>query len=187
MQNRPPHRLRVAAAAVALTILAVGCGDDDDDTLDGAIDEAPEVVDDVEPTVEAAASELGAVLDDLGLTSLATAVEGLDLERLIPYDEYTFFAPSDDAFASLSADGITDLLADPELLIETLENHLVEGRLDAAALSGVGEVTTAYGSTVPVRSNDGVQIGEANVTTADVSVGDDGVIHVVDALLIPGE
>ena len=98
-----------------------------------------------------------------------------------------FLAPSDEAFTSLSADGITDLLADPELLVETLENHLIEGRLDAAALSELDQVTTAFGTDVAVTATDGVMIGDAMVTTADVSVGDRGIIHVVDALLVPGD
>ena len=172
-------------AALVLVAVLAGCGDDD--TVRDAAETELDDTDLSEATedVGRAAADLADTLDELGLTSLASAIDEVPLDQLVDVGPYTFLAPSDEAFTALSADEIADLLADPALLLETLENHVVDGRMDAAALSGADGVETRRGSILTVEAGDRISIGGATVTTADVPVGEDGIVHVVDALLIP--
>ena len=100
---------------------------------------------------------------------------------------FTVFAPTDAAFAdALSTLGITkaELFADKNNLKNILLNHVVSGKVLSTDLSN-GEVNTLNtGSTVEVDLSNGVKIDDAKVTVADIEAGN-GVVHVVDAVLVP--
>ncbi len=98
----------------------------------------------------------------------------------------TVFAPTDDAFAALPA-GTVDTLLLPEnidWLRDILQYHIVEGNVLAADLStGFVETTSRAGLRVDV--NGGVQLDQrVNVTTADI-IAKNGVIHIIDGVLLP--
>ena len=97
----------------------------------------------------------------------------------------TLFAPTDAAFDLLPAGTVTALLADIPLLTDILKHHVVGASVMSGMLSNNQVVTTLLGTDVTVTINSmGVYIDNAMVTVADI-VADNGVVHVIDAVLIP--
>ena len=99
--------------------------------------------------------------------------------------EFTVFAPTDSAFNTyLTAEGITasDLLASPNLS-NILLHHVVSGTVLSTDLTN-GDVPTLNMTNVTIDLTSGVMVDNANVTAADI-VADNGVVHVIDGVLIP--
>lgn len=106
-------------------------------------------------------------------------------------DQYTVFAPTDAAFknlyTALGVNKITDLPA--TLVLDVLKYHVVEGRRAANSVvpqNGSREITTLFGSTFSVDSQGMITaVGNtANIKSANISASN-GIIHVVDAVLLP--
>ncbi|MBK9734909.1 MAG: fasciclin domain-containing protein [Saprospiraceae bacterium] len=100
---------------------------------------------------------------------------------------YTVFAPTDAAFSALPAGTVQALLADPGgALTDILLYHVVGAKALSTDLSNDQRVVTLEdGKTVKVTINaDGVFINNARVTVADINA-DNGVVHVIDAVLLP--
>jgi uncharacterized surface protein with fasciclin (FAS1) repeats len=99
---------------------------------------------------------------------------------------FTVFAPTDAAFKALPAGTIDTLLSDPTGdLANILLYHVVEAKALSTDLSDGQELTTLLGKKVNVTINDdGVFINDAKVTVADIEA-DNGVVHVIDAVLLP--
>lgn len=134
-----------------------------------------------------------------GFDTLVAAVVAADLvDALVCGGPFTVFAPTEDAFADLlAALEITaeELLADTDLLTDVLLYHVVAGELDydaveAALIDGDGTVVlpTLQGSSITVTlEDDGIFInGSSEVVTTDVFARN-GVIHAIDAVLVPSE
>jgi uncharacterized surface protein with fasciclin (FAS1) repeats len=177
------HRRLAAFGLVAMVALVgTACGDDSVDTAtDGISGDAEEITGDVEEaaaSVDTAATDLADTLRENGLESVASAVESLDVTELIDDEEFTFFAPSDEAFLSTS-------VADPTMLTDVLRNHVIDERLLSADLADGETIQTEAGGTLTI-SVDGaaVMVDDATVETADIDAGG-GVIHVVDQILLP--
>ena len=95
------------------------------------------------------------------------------------------FAPTDVAFDNLASDlgtNISGLLANPNLT-DILLYHTLDVVVLSTSLSN-GSVTTLNGQDISVAITSGVMINDANVTTADIVV-DNGVVHVLDKVLLP--
>jgi uncharacterized surface protein with fasciclin (FAS1) repeats len=174
------------ALIAAVVLLGTACGDSDGDlVLDDSTD-AADAADQAAPSVEAVSDDLATVLEDAGLSTVATAVRSIDVSEIVGGDEFTFFAPNDEAFQALDAEAAADLLADPAELLDVLRNHVVDQRIDAAALADMADLTTVEGSTLAVDAGgDTVTVGEAVIVESDIAVGD-GVVHVIDGVLLPG-
>jgi len=119
--------------------------------------------------------------------TLAAAVNAAGLvETLQGNGPFTVFAPTDAAFASIQSE--VDKLLKPEnksKLSKILTYHVVSGKMNASDLKDGQELTTVEGSKLKVAVRDGkVTIGNANVTSADISASN-GVIHVIDKVLLP--
>ena len=100
---------------------------------------------------------------------------------------FTVFAPSDEAFAKLPAGTVEALLADIPKLSAILTYHVVAGKVMAAdVLTMNGQsAATVNGASVKISTTHGVQLNDGiNVTATDI-VCTNGVIHVIDAVLIP--
>ncbi len=100
---------------------------------------------------------------------------------------FTVFAPTDAAFAKLPAGTVEDLLKpeNKEKLTAILTYHVVSGSVLAADVMKVKEAATVNGSMVKVNADGGsVMINDATVTTADIAASN-GVIHVIDTVLLP--
>ncbi len=122
-----------------------------------------------------------------GFETLVEAVIAADLVATLKGEgPFTVFAPTDDAFADLPAGTLDSLLDDPDALANILKYHVVAGYFTAAeviALDG-HTLTTVQGTTVSISVNADVLINDAKVTATDIKASN-GIIHVIDAVLIP--
>ncbi|MCA9515553.1 MAG: fasciclin domain-containing protein, partial [Myxococcales bacterium] len=171
---RLPGVLRVALVAGA-ALLAAACSDD---SSDGTTDPGPSGAKTITATLAASGE----------FTTLTAALEAADLDgTLAGAGPFTLFAPTDAAFAKLPAGTVEGLLADIPALTRVLQYHVTSGEVDAAAVSASASVATLLGVAVPVMVEaDGTVVlnGAAAVTSADV-VASNGVIHVIDTVLLP--
>ncbi|MBZ0279139.1 MAG: BMP family ABC transporter substrate-binding protein [Anaerolineae bacterium] len=135
------------------------------------------------PTLSEAATAAGT------FTTLLTAVEAAGLtETVDTAPAITVFAPTDEAFAALPADTLAALLADPAALTNVLLYHVVGGAKVASDVVGATTLTTMLGSDVTVTVTDeGVFLNDTvQIVTTDILVRN-GVIHVINAVLLPPE
>ena len=117
--------------------------------------------------------------------TLLTAVDAAGLgETLAGGGPFTVFAPTDDAFAALPQETVQGLLADPSALVRVLTYHVVPGRITSAQITHDSEQTTVEGGVLTIAVNGGVTVNDATVIQADVEAAN-GVIHVIDRVLIP--
>ena len=118
--------------------------------------------------------------------TLVAAVTAAGLVDTLKSDgPFTVFAPTDAAFAALPAGTVEGLLADPEALAAILTYHVVPGAVTSDQLAGQRlSVATVNGESVHVDGTAGVTVDGANVTTADI-IASNGVIHVIDSVLLP--
>ena len=134
-----------------------------------------------------------------GFDTLVAAVVAADLvDALVCGGPFTVFAPTEQAFADLlAALDVTaeELLADTDLLTQVLLYHVVAGELDEAAVgaaleagSGTVSLETLQGSSITVTLEEGGIFinGDSQVVATDVFARN-GVIHVIDAVLVPTE
>jgi uncharacterized surface protein with fasciclin (FAS1) repeats len=122
--------------------------------------------------------------------TLAAALQAAGLvETLKGPGPFTVFAPTDAAFAALPA-GTVDTLLKPEnrqKLVAILTYHVVPGRVTAAQVAGMDTASTVQGSALAIRTSGGaVSVNDARVVNADVAASN-GVIHVIDKVLLPKE
>jgi transforming growth factor-beta-induced protein len=120
------------------------------------------------------------------VNTLATALTEAGLvETLKGEGPFTVFAPTDDAFAKLPEGTIEALLADIPSLSNILLYHVVAGDVRAAAVVELESADTVNGAPVSIEVMDGkVYINDSQVIIADI-VTSNGVIHVIDAVLLP--
>jgi uncharacterized surface protein with fasciclin (FAS1) repeats len=97
---------------------------------------------------------------------------------------FTVFAPNDEAFAKLPAGTVEALLKDKAKLVSILTYHVVPGKHMAAEVGKHETLTTVQGQALKVKNGTGVMIDNANVIAADI-VTDNGVIHVIDSVVLP--
>jgi uncharacterized surface protein with fasciclin (FAS1) repeats len=120
--------------------------------------------------------------------TLATALEAADLvETLKGKGPFTVFAPTDEAFAKLPEGALADLLKpeNKKKLAGILTYHVVPGRVLAADVVKLKSAKTVQGSEATiVASSDGVKVDRANVVKTDILCSN-GVIHVIDAVIMP--
>jgi uncharacterized surface protein with fasciclin (FAS1) repeats len=122
--------------------------------------------------------------------TLLAAVQAAGLgEALSGEGPFTVFAPTDDAFARLPEGTVESLLQAENLpkLAEILKYHVVAGRVYADQALEAERAPTLQGDAVEIRLTGGViQVNESRVTAADIEASN-GVIHVIDEVLLPVE
>ena len=120
--------------------------------------------------------------------TLVAAVQAAGLvDTLKGQGPFTVFAPTDEAFAKLPAGTVDDLLKpeNKDKLVAILTYHVVPGNVMAADVAGKDQmVKTVQGGEIDVNGKDGVTVNGAKVIKADI-VTDNGVIHVIDAVIMP--
>ena len=121
-------------------------------------------------------------------STLVAAVSAAGLVDTLKGDgPFTVFAPTNAAFAALPA-GTVDTLLLPEnkdQLVKVLTYHVVPGAVTSDQLAGQRlSVATVQGQNVHVNGTHGVKVNDATVTSADI-VASNGVIHVIDKVLLP--
>lgn len=121
--------------------------------------------------------------------TLVAAVQAAGLvDTLKGEGPFTVFAPTDEAFAALP-EGTVDTLLMPEnkdQLVAVLTYHVIPGKVMSTDLTDGMTATSVQGGDLTVDLSDGVKINDATVTTADIEASN-GVIHVVDAVILPAE
>lgn len=158
------HGAAIAAVAVGLT-------------LGSAEDAVTAEMDIVDTAVAAGQFEtLAAALDAAGLVA-----------TLKGPGPFTVFAPTDEAFASLPAGTVENLLRpeNKEQLVAVLTYHVVPGKIAAAEVVKLHDAKTVNGGVLKVDAgSDGVRINDATVTATDIAASN-GLIHVIDKVLLP--
>ncbi len=146
------------------------------------------VIDSVLLPPESVGTVVDLAVEDGRFTTLVTALQEADLvEALSGKGRFTVFAPTDEAFAQLPEGTIEALLADIPTLTNILLYHVVEGRVLAEDVVLLEEAVTLLGETISIRVEDGkVFINDAEVIITDI-IADNGVIHVIDSVLLPPE
>ncbi|MCK0127451.1 fasciclin domain-containing protein [Erythrobacter sp. F6033] len=157
-----------------------------------------------ETAMTAEATTAGTIVEvaqgDETFSTLVAAVTAADLgETLSGEGPFTVFAPTNDAFAKIPAETLTELTTnDTETLGSILTYHVVAGAVDAATLTAaIGEageagytITTVNGGELTASVVDGAVIltdaagGTSTVTATDVEASN-GLIHVIDTVLMP--
>lgn len=118
-------------------------------------------------------------------TTLVAAVAAAGLVETLKGDgPFTVFAPTDEAFAALPEGTVEGLLADPEALAAILTYHVVAGKVMSTDLSDGMMAPTVNGAEITIGTMGGVTINGANVVAADIEASN-GVIHVIDAVILP--
>ena len=97
--------------------------------------------------------------------------------------QLTVFAPTDAAFAKVPKKDLDALLADKSKLASVLTYHVVPGTVMAKDVKP-GKVKTVQGGDLTLSTSDGVKVNGANVVKTDI-VADNGVIHVIDSVVLP--
>ena len=116
--------------------------------------------------------------------TLATALKAAGLiDTLKGPGPFTVFAPTDEAFAKVPKAQLDALLADKAKLTAVLTYHVVAGKVMAKDVKA-GKVKTVQGSELTLGTTGGVTVDNAKVVAADI-VADNGVIHVIDTVVIP--
>ncbi|QKJ19086.1 fasciclin domain-containing protein [Microbacterium hominis] len=168
-----------------------------DDTMDPAAGlVGPGCADYAEAVPDGAGSVAGMAMDPVAtaasnnplLTTLTAAVSGqlnpdVDLVDTLNSDEFTVFAPTDDAFAKIDAATIETLQTDAELLTTILTYHVVPGQIEPSDI--VGMHTTVQGADVEVTgSGDELMVGDAAVICGGVQTAN-ATVYLIDTVLMP--
>jgi uncharacterized surface protein with fasciclin (FAS1) repeats len=116
--------------------------------------------------------------------TLATALQAAGLiDTLKGPGPFTVFAPTDDAFAKIPKADLDALLKDKAKLTAVLTYHVVPGKVMAKDVKA-GKVKTVQGSELTIGTTGGVTVDAAKVTKTDI-IADNGVIHVIDSVVLP--
>jgi uncharacterized surface protein with fasciclin (FAS1) repeats len=198
--------IRLTAGIAALGLIAGACSDDNDTDESStptveqttASTAAPATTGAPATTEAEMAAEADIVDTAIGagdFTTLVAAVQAAGLEETLRGDgPFTVFAPTDEAFAALPEGTVETLLEDPTGdLAGILTYHVVAGAVMAADVVGLDgqEVETVNGATFTVNIGDDGSVtltdaagNDVNVVATDIQATN-GVIHVIDAVLLP--
>jgi uncharacterized surface protein with fasciclin (FAS1) repeats len=117
--------------------------------------------------------------------TLVAAVQAAGLvDTLKGPGPFTVFAPTDEAFAKLPKGTVEGLLKDIPKLSSILTYHVVSGRVMAADAAKLNSAKTVQGQSISIGNKNGVTVDGAKVITADIAA-DNGVIHVIDSVMMP--
>ena len=190
------NKLTIALASAASLAIAA-CAEAPADT--SAADEAA-MADQMANDDAARGTIVEVAQADEGFSTLVSAVTAAGLgETLSGEGPFTVFAPTNDAFGKIPAATLTELTTnDTETLGNILKYHVVPGNIDAAtltqAITDAGEggytITTVNGGTLNASVVDGNVVltdgagGTSMVTSTDVAASN-GVVHVIDTVLMP--
>ena len=167
------RKLRSAFVALALTVAV------------GAVAVAPAgAQSSATPTGDQTLVQIAASNPDFSTLVTAVTAAGLG-ETLSASGPYTVFAPTNEAFAKIPASQLQAILADKALLTDILTYHVVPAKVLAGDLKKKQKVATVEGSKVKILKNKmGAKINEAAITATDIQ-GSNGVIHVIDTVILP--
>lgn len=179
------RKFSLAGLAILAAALLAACGSSSGNTAVSPPSPPPTV----SPSPTPAPSDIVTIAaGNPDFSTLVTALQAADLVGALQAEgPFTVFAPTNDAFAALPEGTLESLLL-PENqaeLVRILTYHVVPAAAPSSALSSGQQVTTLEGSPVTVTIENGViKINDATVITPDIEAAN-GIIHVIDAVLIP--
>jgi uncharacterized surface protein with fasciclin (FAS1) repeats len=172
-------------AAVTLVALAACSSEKKDDAA--AMDSAAPAATAMETPATGAKDIVETAVAAGTFNTLATALTAAGLvETLKGAGPFTVLAPTDEAFAKIPAKDLEALLADKAALTKVLTYHVIAGNVPSSQVSTMTEAATVEGGKVSIKVVDGKVVinGNSTVTAADVAASN-GVIHVIDTVLMP--
>lgn len=188
---RSPH-IAVPGLILACALSLAGCSSAPMATSAAPATSAPMTSAPMSPSASATSPASAGTIVDVAsgnedFSTLVAAVKAAGLVETLSGDgPFTVFAPTNEAFAALP-DGLLDKLLEPAnkgVLTKILTYHVVSGEVMAADVKP-GKVKTVEGTEITIAtSGGGVTVNKANVTATDVDASN-GVIHVIDAVLVP--
>jgi uncharacterized surface protein with fasciclin (FAS1) repeats len=170
----------ITAIAAASVLLLSACGSD------GSSSDTTVAASDTTEMAKEAGNIVEVAQGNADFSTLVAAVVAANLaETLSGEGPFTVFAPTNAAFEALPAGLLEKLLLpeNKETLVKILTYHVVPSKVMAADVMA-GDVTTVEGSTFTISTEGGVKVNTSNVTATDVAASN-GVIHVIDAVLVP--
>lgn len=192
-------------AGLAAVLLLGACSEDDEpasDVVDETADQpgdttevqAPESTDVVESTegpgrpldtVAVEDSVLAVIRDRDDLTTFAAAADALGTPGVFTQERgVTVLAPNDDAFAALGEEGLDAILEDPAALATLVSDHLAVGANTTETLVAGDGFANASAETLTVEvDGETITVGGATIVDADL-MADNGVVHIVDAVVV---
>ncbi len=187
--------LTLLGLIAAFALVAAACSDSSDEADDATTTSTTTAsADDTEESTDAAAEDPGTVVDVAvasgDFPTLVAALQAAELDGVLAGEgPFTVLAPTEDAFAAaLEALGLTaDELLASEDLADILTYHVLPTEAPAAVVVTLDgqEVETVNGASVAIAvDGDTVMVNDATVTATDI-VGSNGVIHVIDTVLLP--
>ena len=131
-------------------------------------------------------ADLVETTEQAGFKTLARVIAAAELAEILKSPgPYTVFAPTDEAFGKLPSGTLSALLEDIPKLKRIVSYHVTFGDVRAEDLMEIAEAETVEGSIVAIESSDGtIKVNDAQVVQSDI-LTDNGVIHVIDTVLIP--
>ncbi len=182
----------IAGVALVAVLGLAACSSDSDSTSD---ETTPAATESASPEATSAGTIPEIAAEAGSFTTLVDALTAANLVETLSTDEYTVFAPTDEAWnKDVDAATTATLLEDPSgQLTSILTYHVVPGKVTAADVSKLDgqDITTVNGETLKVKiTNDGkvkltdAKGGTVTVVTADVDASN-GVIHAIDGVLMP--
>jgi uncharacterized surface protein with fasciclin (FAS1) repeats len=181
------RRIALIGSLLALLLVATACGGDDEG--EAAAEPAPMTTETTAPESEMAEmAEMNIVETAVAAGEFTTLVElvqqaGL-ADELSGSGPLTVFAPTDEAFAAVPAETLAALAEDPEQLRRVLLYHVVDGAVTSDQVVDGASAETLAGPSVTFTVDGDVRVNDATVVSADITASN-GVIHVVDAVLLP--
>ena len=152
------------------------------------VEEVAPPMEEVEVMPEESVQEMNLVETAAGAGQFNTLLElatAAGLAEFLSNEEVTIFAPTDEAFAAVPAATLKMLQDDPEKLAEVLKYHVVAGSVPASQVVASKSLETLQGEPITVTvTGEVVEINDSKVLMTDVT-GSNGVIHVIDAVLLP--
>jgi uncharacterized surface protein with fasciclin (FAS1) repeats len=169
--------LKIISVALISALFLQACNNDDSD--------------DNNTTIVAPTTIVDAAVSDGNFTTLVAALQatGLDTTLADTSSKFTVFAPTDAAFDLLGQSTIDALLADTDTLSDILTYHVYLGEVNAETAIGLAGsvVEMVNGDSLALSlSGDNLLVNTATVITKDIQT-DNGIIHVIDAVLLPPE
>jgi transforming growth factor-beta-induced protein len=184
--------LKTLILLLIFSLLLAACGSSEAETPEPTAAPVEEAVEEAGVVEEVMEEEMGSIVDiavaDGRFTTLVAAVQAAGLaETLAGEGAFTVFAPTDDAFAALPEGTVESLLEDPSgALTDILLYHVADGKVMAETVVTLEFATTLGGEDVTITVTDGsVFLNETvQVIITDIEASN-GVIHVIDAVLLP--
>jgi uncharacterized surface protein with fasciclin (FAS1) repeats len=182
-QHRRPLRALAVVGLAVVGLVIAGCGGNDSEAQGGSAS-TQSAMTTAQVMGESNIVETAAAAGDF--TTLTSLLERAGLaETLAGEGPFTVFAPTDKAFEAVRQETLDALAENREMLRAVLLHHVVEGEARASDVASMRSAETLNGDSVRLRANGNtVRVDAARVVKADVTASN-GVIHVIDEVLIP--